>query len=270
MPIEPWGNLPKSQADNEKIEEAVARLIQAHEDDPNAHVEVGESLYSHKASAIIDHLVASIIADKVKDWEAIKIKGDLDRLDFHWLSLFESIAGFYKSVAGIVLDSEGRGVEFTTTSVAANERKLFKFLGLWSPVKLTWAKNRKFRIKVQFSQITNQHIHIGTGRILPVAGRHIGFKVIDDTLYGTMADGSTEETLNCGSIIAGNLYELEIDFIAGASAEFFVNTVSKGTLSTNVPTTGTDSSFLLWGSIITDENAIKEMQIGFCDLWQQS
>ncbi len=62
-----WGNLGKSQIDNETIEEAIARLIQAHEDDPDAHIETGESLQSHKAAAIIDHLAARIIADKIKD-----------------------------------------------------------------------------------------------------------------------------------------------------------------------------------------------------------
>ena len=69
-----WGNLLKSQISAEKIEEAILRMIQDHEDDPNAHLETGESLYSHKASEIIDHIVASIIADKIKDNEVIDPK----------------------------------------------------------------------------------------------------------------------------------------------------------------------------------------------------
>lgn len=64
-----WGNLFKSQISAEKIEEAIARFIQNHEDDPDAHIETGESLQSHKASAIIDHIVDSIITDKIKDGE---------------------------------------------------------------------------------------------------------------------------------------------------------------------------------------------------------
>lgn len=62
-----WGNLPKSQISSEKVEAAIDRIIQDHEDDPNAHLETGESLESHKASAIIDHIVNSIITDKIKD-----------------------------------------------------------------------------------------------------------------------------------------------------------------------------------------------------------
>jgi len=67
-----WANLPASQIDMERIEEAIDRKIQDHEDDPNAHIEEGESLYSHKASEIIDHLIRSIVADKIEKgavWE---------------------------------------------------------------------------------------------------------------------------------------------------------------------------------------------------------
>lgn len=60
-----WGNLFKSQISSEKIEEAVARMIQDHEDDPDAHVETGESLQSHKAAAVIDHIARSIVTDKI-------------------------------------------------------------------------------------------------------------------------------------------------------------------------------------------------------------
>ena len=69
-----WGNLFKSQISAEKIEEAILRLIQDHEDDPDAHIETGESLQSHKASTVIDHIVNSIIADKVKAGEITRPK----------------------------------------------------------------------------------------------------------------------------------------------------------------------------------------------------
>lgn len=69
-----WGNLVKSQISGETVEEAIARLIQSHEDDADAHVEAGESLHSHKAAAVIDHIVDSIIEDKIKDGEITKDK----------------------------------------------------------------------------------------------------------------------------------------------------------------------------------------------------
>ena len=60
-----WGLLLKSQIDAEKIEEAIARLIAAHEADEEAHLGTGQSLQSHKASEIIDHLAESIVEDKL-------------------------------------------------------------------------------------------------------------------------------------------------------------------------------------------------------------
>ena len=67
MAIDIWGDKPKSQIDATTIDEEIAALIQAHEDDENAHLETGESLQSHKASEIIDHLAKSIVEDKIDD-----------------------------------------------------------------------------------------------------------------------------------------------------------------------------------------------------------
>ena len=60
-----WGLMPKSQTDDETIEEAIARLIGEHEADESAHLGEGESLQSHKASEIIDHAARSIVFDKM-------------------------------------------------------------------------------------------------------------------------------------------------------------------------------------------------------------
>lgn len=62
--MDTWGTTPKSQTDNETVEGAINRLIAAHEADPDAHLGMGESLQSHRASEIIDHEARSIVADK--------------------------------------------------------------------------------------------------------------------------------------------------------------------------------------------------------------
>lgn len=66
MSVETWGELNKSQIDSEKIEAAIARLIAAHEADPDSHLGEGEALQSHRASEIIDHAVGSVVADKMQ------------------------------------------------------------------------------------------------------------------------------------------------------------------------------------------------------------
>ena len=61
---ETWGMMSKSQTDSETIEEAITRIVATHEEDPDSHLGDGESLQSHKASAIIDHVVGSVASDK--------------------------------------------------------------------------------------------------------------------------------------------------------------------------------------------------------------
>ena len=62
-----WGDLAKSQIDDEKIEEAIERIVAEHNDDPEAHVKEGQALQSHKAAEVIDHLAKSIVRDKLAD-----------------------------------------------------------------------------------------------------------------------------------------------------------------------------------------------------------
>lgn len=63
--IETWGQLRKSQVDNEMIEGAISRMVDEHNNEPSAHLEEGQSLKSHRASEIIDHVARSIVNDKI-------------------------------------------------------------------------------------------------------------------------------------------------------------------------------------------------------------
>lgn len=67
MAVEIWENMPKNQGDSEKIEEAIDRVIGEHNDDENSHVEEGQSLTSHKAAKVIDHIARSVVGDKLNN-----------------------------------------------------------------------------------------------------------------------------------------------------------------------------------------------------------
>jgi len=84
--------------DNEKIEEAIARLIAVHNDDETSHLDTGQSLQSHKASQIIDHLAASIVADKIGNREVLDEHLQHDRQVI--APSFDSLDGFYTSATG--------------------------------------------------------------------------------------------------------------------------------------------------------------------------
>ena len=73
MTVVTWDELAKNQTDNETIEQAISRLIQAHNDDPEAHLGAGQSLQSHKAAEIIDHLAGSVVGDKLSFSEGVML-----------------------------------------------------------------------------------------------------------------------------------------------------------------------------------------------------
>lgn len=70
-----WGNLERATGDNTLIDEAISEAVNAHNDDPDAHLEAGQALESHRAAEIIDHRAESIVNDKLKPktraWTAI-------------------------------------------------------------------------------------------------------------------------------------------------------------------------------------------------------
>lgn len=59
-----WGDLPKSQVDNQLITEAITQAIADHESDPTAHLGDGESLEQHKTNEVLDHPAGSALSDK--------------------------------------------------------------------------------------------------------------------------------------------------------------------------------------------------------------
>ena len=80
-----WGSLPKDQTSNQLISEAITEAIVAHEEDPTAHLGVGESLEQHKNNEIIDHPAGSVLPDKQ------------DMTDFNIDVNFQSLDGFNTS-----------------------------------------------------------------------------------------------------------------------------------------------------------------------------
>lgn len=61
-----WGLLQKSGVDSETIEQAIVRLIAAHNAASTSHLAAGQSLEAHKNSTILDHLEGSVLIDKIE------------------------------------------------------------------------------------------------------------------------------------------------------------------------------------------------------------
>ena len=160
MAIVTWGLLDKSLVDSEKIEEAIARLIDEHNEDESAHLGEGQSLQSHKASEVIDHLVRSIVADKFSDKQMF------------YRSTFESLDGweflgdyYYHAWPGITLhakpapgsysmihtDSSGIPDFFDISknlffqfSASVDNSVDVKWYGVWGPDEGSWGGESAF------------------------------------------------------------------------------------------------------------------------------
>lgn len=80
MAVLNWGDLTKSQEDPETIEEAIARVIEEHNEDEESHLSAGQSLEAHKSADVIDHPPGSIVADK-KSYIEVKYESNFDSID---------------------------------------------------------------------------------------------------------------------------------------------------------------------------------------------
>lgn len=129
----------------------------------------------------------------------------------------------------------------------------------------SWAKKRYFGTVVYLGAYSAQYIHIVTGKMTPNASantyHHIGFKLIDDSLYGTVADGTTETTLLLETLTAAAYRILECIFIPGVECRFYVDGVDKGAITTNLPTGTQYANYMLYASTYNTEALDKPFKI---------
>jgi hypothetical protein len=125
MPITNWGELTKALDDPETIEEAIERLILAHDENPDAHLGANGSLLSHKVSEIIDHLAGSIIADKFG-----KFALEASQLDYSGQRLtadFENLANYEKHYTPSGGGAYSEGVGAVSIYSAGSENAVASF-----------------------------------------------------------------------------------------------------------------------------------------------
>ncbi len=194
----------------------------------------------------------------------LRLKGNLNRNDFHWTTVFESIDGFGTGGTAPVISSAD--VKLTTGGTTNDTSSLRKTLNL-PFYYFNWDFDRRFRTRIEFENNAAQEIWMLSGAI--TTNKHIGFKVVDDTLYGTVANGSTESTLDCGAVSLSNEgMALDVIFESGVGCTFIVDGVTKGTITTNLPSGVGFAQYMLELYIKTTENVVKEISLSFWDFWQ--
>lgn len=259
MSIQTWGMLPKSQDDNETIEEAINRLIQVHDDDETSHLGTGQSLQSHKASEIIDHLASSIVNDKLLERTI-----EIDKLqDFGWnrrsIPLITtdgwSITGSVSANVGDFVLQTGSG---SGTLTVATAETMFAH---------SWLKDIISYFTFKLLSNTNQTVYvcIGSGSPTDVENQGVGFKISNGTLYAyhsyTDGENKTEVLTEIAGIAITNLNRYQIKFFYGVKIEFYVNDVLKATHSSNLPSSDWDGGGLFTLRIINNAAENKALYV---------
>lgn len=206
-----WGLLQKSLLDGETIEEAIVRLILVHTTDPTSHLGASESLQSHKASLIIDHVANSVVRDKITfDRFAIDdMFYTIDAWDKSAGTTLPAISNVLIATSGAINDTDDMALGTFDETAGQNYMSL-------NPVFLT---------RVLLKGITNQHVYIGNMEGAGLTG--YGFYIHDATLYAyyhTVAGGSIIYSL--GNILAKTWYNLECRVTLTNHIEWFVDGLS--------------------------------------------
>jgi hypothetical protein len=244
MAVPTWGMLTKSQIDPETIEEAIARLIQEHNENEEAHLGPGQSLQSHKASEIIDHLVASIIADKIKEGQIDLSKLSADRLTL--ISVFESFDGWeqYKYGNGL-LTKKILGFSISSGTVAGNYYILSAEPGSNYAV-LNFQKDPLFQTTVEMPTGLARKFVFGCGSAFEDEN-WFGFRVLNSVLYAVHYNGTVEVTTSISGVDLTKNNVFRAWFNADENKIFFyINGVLKATHDANLPTGDATSVIFYW------------------------
>jgi len=201
----------------------------------------------------------------------LKVKS-LERDDFHWFTVFESLDGFSTdgiSVRGSITISSN-GITIKTGDTYLDYAELQKSQPNSTANGFSWDKDRKLKLHVQLVDSTNQNIYLVCGDGTTSNGRKFGFYVVNNTLYGITADNSGNTTLSLGTFDATNFKLLEAKYFAGKRVEFYVNKTYIGKITTNLPSGDTISGNILDFHIITTGNVAKTVNISYFDFWQRN
>lgn len=180
---------------------------------------------------------------------------------------FDSIDGFATSVSGsgaVTLDSSNGYLQLTTGASGSSAADIFKRIA-YPIIANSWAVYQKFKTNIYFSANTNQTIYVTMG--YRDTSEHVGFKIVNNTIYASRADGATQTTNTTGiTINAASSHVLEAIYsYNGAEANFFVDGVLTNTVTTNLPTSANFNNLPLYVFV---QNAAAETKTIVLSDWE--
>jgi hypothetical protein len=225
MPAVVWQNLAKNQSDPEKVEQAVDRKIQNHNDDVNAHLGENQALTSHRAEDIIDHLASSIVMDKIRDFNVGRSKLVSDKPYIY--TAFESL-DFWSmwGVGGAITGNFG-----TLTLFSGNVIGNHQYAALYNDILGVdfEMRNPVFQGIVLFGYSVGLTCHFGIGAFGDVFA---GFEMVNGVLKACVYDYSrTYHSIAISGIDLSIRHSYRAEVISEDRVDFFIDGVLVGSIS---------------------------------------
>ena len=226
----------------------------------------GNNIFKSDANGIYLGNANFLFAPFSVDMLGNTVVSSLQRTDFHWFTLFESVDGYGKTGTP-TLSSYGVSLK---TAALANDTCEIQKISRSLTGDFTWNKRRKIKFSILLNPpMTLQAIDITTGNgASNLNDNKFGFIINGTTVYGITADGSGYTAPSITSVGYGAYYVFEADFVPGSYVKFYVNGLLYGTNTTNLPTGNTGADMVLDCYIKTLDSTAKEIDIGYYDFWQ--
>lgn len=240
-----WGDMPKSQVDNQLITEAIAEMIAQHEADPEAHLGAGESLEQHKTNEVIDHPASSVYDDK---FAFDRNTFDLNFSDFDLYDHSSSVE--YIALNSLYLYSANSSIPqwfYASTQ------------DMWKSDEFLFSKNPRFLIKILLSNVTSQQTYFVVGE--RDDGRGFGFKIINNALYIIYYKSDFSEQAQFVQNLSANvIYKMELRVIDGTDIQLYIDNLYVTTFADcDFPTTNNFLFSLPWVDFKSTTTTAREL-----------
>jgi len=143
-------------------------------------------------------------------------------------------------------------IRMSTGTTASSYAYVWKLVGL-SPTP-TWDKKRHFVCNMELRYLdANAYAWVIMGNTEYDSSTssywHVGFKAVDGSLYGTVADGSLESTLLLATLGGIETHELKAVFTPGVEACFYIEDEDKGAMTTHLPSGTSYANQIFYASV---------------------
>jgi hypothetical protein len=236
-----------------------------------------ETLASEKESLITEYVLRGKDRDVLEEVQEVAagcaeaiFEMDLWTRDFYKIIQFEAIDIFDWLTSGSGSYTITVGAVVLSTGFIINSESEMEYGLVYSPLTLTWDKERRLRVAVWFNSWTNQTIYIIQGdrpTALPDPDQqNIGFKIVNNEIFGCVCNGVIETlTPVLRILVGGATVILEARFTPNQKCVFYIDGVEAATLTTGLPS-GNGGALSLARAYITN-SAAEDKSIAYT-IWE--